>query len=230
MRKKLLIHLALLLVIPGLLLISGCTAKKEIKSSEGMQTQAVQTPSQQTQNEEAAKKAKEQERIREEQLAAQKAQEMAAQRAVFENEDIHFAFDSDVLTSEAQNLLNKKADWLKANPSAAVQVQGNCDERGTAAYNMALGERRANSAKKFLVDLGVPSSQISTISFGKEKPLDPAHNEAAWAKNRREHFVIQLLPPIRCDKHAATVIGDAVMRPLHLPAAPRRASFFRHRP
>lgn len=201
MRNKLWIHLALLLVIPGLLFAAGCAGKKEIKSSEGMNSQAVQSQSQQTQEDQAAQQ--QQEKVKQEQLkaqaakqAAQEAQEQAerdraAQRTAFESEDIHFAFDSDVLTPEAQTLLNKKVDWMKNNPMAAIQVQGNCDERGTAAYNMALGERRANNAKKFMTDLGISASRIDTISFGKEKPLDPRHNEEAWAKNRRDHFVIK---------------------------------------
>ncbi len=71
-----------------------------------------------------------------------------------------------------------------------IQIEGHCDERGTAEYNLALGERRANSAKKYLVSLGIPADRLSTISYGKEMPLDPGHNEEAWAKNRRAHFII----------------------------------------
>ena len=75
-------------------------------------------------------------------------------------------------------------------PKVKIQIEGHCDERGTAEYNLALGERRSNSAKKYLISLGVPEGRISTISYGKEKPLDPGHNEEAWAKNRRDHFII----------------------------------------
>ena len=77
-----------------------------------------------------------------------------------------------------------------ANTNVSVIIEGHCDERGTNEYNMALGDRRASSAKSFLVDLGVESRRLTTISYGEEKPIDPAHNEAAWAKNRRAHFVI----------------------------------------
>ena len=77
------------------------------------------------------------------------------------------------------------------NPQKEVVIEGHCDERGTEEYNIALGERRANSAKKYLINLGVNPSQLSTISFGEEKPADPGHNEEAWAKNRRDEFVVQ---------------------------------------
>ncbi len=86
--------------------------------------------------------------------------------------------------------LQKIAAYLKQHPRVGVRIEGNCDERGTPEYNMALGERRAESAKKYLIGLGVPANKISTISFGKEKPLDPGHSEEAWTKNRRDHFDI----------------------------------------
>ena len=108
----------------------------------------------------------------------------------FMTERIYFDFDKSVLKLEAQALLKKKADWLKANPNAKLLVEGNCDERGTAEYNLALGERRAESAKKFLVDLGIDAKRISTISYGEERPIDPAHTQAAWSKNRNDGFVV----------------------------------------
>jgi peptidoglycan-associated lipoprotein len=76
------------------------------------------------------------------------------------------------------------------NPSVKIQIEGHCDERGTVEYNLALGERRANSAKRYLSSLGLTVNRVSTISYGKEKPLDPGHNEEAWAKNRRDHFIV----------------------------------------
>jgi peptidoglycan-associated lipoprotein len=104
--------------------------------------------------------------------------------------DIHFAFDRYDLSEEARATLAKNAEFMKKSPQARIQIEGHCDERGTAEYNLALGERRANSAKQYLISLGVPASQLSTISYGEEMPLDPGHNEEAWAKNRRDHFVI----------------------------------------
>jgi peptidoglycan-associated lipoprotein len=82
------------------------------------------------------------------------------------------------------------AKWLTAHPEFSVRIEGNCDERGTVEYNMALGQRRAASAMKYLVDLGVGKNRIKTVSYGKERPLDPGNNEEAWAKNRRDHFSI----------------------------------------
>ncbi len=108
----------------------------------------------------------------------------------FMAEDVYFDFDKSVLKAEAQANLKKKAEWLKANAGVSATIEGHCDERGTNEYNLALGERRAESAKKFLVDLGVDAKRLTTISYGEERPVDPRHNEEAWAKNRRAHFVV----------------------------------------
>lgn len=105
--------------------------------------------------------------------------------------DINFAFDSSALDSTAKAILESNAAWLRENGSSRVQVEGHCDERGTSEYNMALGERRARSAFDYLRSLGVVASRISTVSYGEELPLDPRHNEEAWAKNRRVHFNVQ---------------------------------------
>jgi peptidoglycan-associated lipoprotein len=105
--------------------------------------------------------------------------------------DINFAFDSSALDGNAKTILGKNAEWLKANPNAKVEVEGHCDERGTNQYNMALGARRAQSAFDYLATLGVEKSRMSTVSYGEELPLENAHNEAAWAKNRRDHFNVK---------------------------------------
>jgi peptidoglycan-associated lipoprotein len=89
-----------------------------------------------------------------------------------------------------EGILRENAAFLKKNPKMKIQIEGHCDERGTVEYNLALGERRANNTKRYLVSLGITSDRISTISFGKEMPLDPGHNEEAWAKNRRAHIVV----------------------------------------
>jgi peptidoglycan-associated lipoprotein len=115
----------------------------------------------------------------------------AADKAHFESEDIHFEFDQYVLSDTAKQNLNKKAQWLKAYPSAKALIEGHCDERGSAEYNLALGQKRADAAMQYLVSLGINANRLSTISYGKEKPLDPGHTEAAWAKNRRDHFVLK---------------------------------------
>jgi len=103
---------------------------------------------------------------------------------------VHFGFDSAVLSGESKRELKQNAAWLKKNPNATVQIEGNCDERGTVEYNLALGQRRADAAKKFIQHLGVDGSRISTISYGKERPVDSGHDESAWGKNRRDDFVV----------------------------------------
>jgi len=108
----------------------------------------------------------------------------------FLNEKIYFEFDKSVLTKESQDNLTKKTAWLKANPTVKVMIEGNCDERGTAEYNMALGERRALAAKKFLVDSGVKTENLKAISYGEEKPVCKEKTEACWAKNRNDAFVV----------------------------------------
>ncbi len=104
--------------------------------------------------------------------------------------DIPFAFDKYDLTEEARGILSEDAKVLLKHPTLKIQIEGHCDERGNNEYNLALGERRAVSAKLYLIKLGVQGSQLSTISYGEEMPVDPGHNEQAWAKNRRAHFVI----------------------------------------
>jgi len=104
--------------------------------------------------------------------------------------DIHFDFDKYNIRPEDAEILRENAAWLKQYSKGKIQIEGHCDERGTAEYNLALGERRANSTKMYLRSLGIPADLISTISYGKEKPLDPNHMEEAWAKNRRGHFII----------------------------------------
>ncbi len=106
-------------------------------------------------------------------------------------QDIRFDFDKSFIRDDAKPTLAKVAEYLKNNKGAKIQIEGHCDERGTSEYNMALGDRRANAARKYLESLGVASGSLSTISFGKEKPLDPGHDEDAWAKNRRDHFVLK---------------------------------------
>ena len=103
---------------------------------------------------------------------------------------VFFALDSDALSAEAQKALDENAALLKRYPGWAVTLEGHCDERGTAEYNLALGERRAVAARAYLVSLGIPADRLRTVSYGKEFPFDPGHDDAAWAKNRRAHFVI----------------------------------------
>lgn len=109
-------------------------------------------------------------------------------RERFINADIFFEFDSSTLGAEAESILKAKAEWMRRNLSLTIVIEGHCDNRGTTEYNLALGERRAESVKGFLIDLGIAETRIRTISFGEERPLVPGDGESAWAKNRRAHF------------------------------------------
>ena len=171
MKRKYWVILAMLFIVPGLMLTASC-AKKAVKPEAAVSKTA-----------EVAKTTPETPK------AADNSAALAA-REKFMKQDVNFAFDSAVLDATAQAILKDKAGYLKSE-SAATTIEGHCDERGTVAYNVALGERRAEAAKAFLVNLGVPAAKMTTISYGKEKPLDPAKNEAAYAKNRRAHFVLK---------------------------------------
>ena len=103
---------------------------------------------------------------------------------------VFFAYDSSDVDAAARTALGENANVLKTNPSWVLTVEGHCDERGTAEYNLALGTRRAAAARAYLVSLGISGDRLRTVSYGKEFPFDPGHNEGAWSKNRRAHFVI----------------------------------------
>jgi len=102
---------------------------------------------------------------------------------------IYFDFDKSFIRDDSMTVMKANVEWLRANPSATIRIEGNCDERGTVEYNQALGQRRAASAKKYLTDMGVVSSRISLISYGKEKPICSESTEKCWQKNRRDDFV-----------------------------------------
>jgi len=112
---------------------------------------------------------------------------------IFKNEiqDTFFDFDRAEVTAEYRDILRRNADVLiRRLPQISIMIEGHCDERGTEEYNIGLGDRRANATRDYLVSLGMNATRIKTISYGEERPFDPAHNEEAWAKNRRAHFVL----------------------------------------
>ncbi len=104
--------------------------------------------------------------------------------------DVNFDFDRAVLTEQARQIVRQNANMLKQDSAVKLQIEGHADERGTAEYNLGLGDRRAESVRQYLVQLGIPADRIFTISYGEERPADPSHNEDAWAKNRRAHFLV----------------------------------------
>lgn len=126
-------------------------------------------------------------RMIEERIARGEEGEVAA---VEELQNIHFDFDKYDIRPDARPILERNAKWIREHPQGKIQVEGHCDERGTVEYNLALGERRAKATRDYLISLGVDPSQLSTVSFGEERPLEPDNNEEAWAKNRRAHFVL----------------------------------------
>jgi peptidoglycan-associated lipoprotein len=183
--------LVFLLVIFVAFLAPSC-AKKELKteptmSEEEARRQAEEEARRRELERQAAIK---EESLREDELRAQ-SERMQSAREIFENEDVFFEFDSASLSAEAQQILRAKAEWLRDNPGARVMIEGHCDERGTNEYNLALGDRRAYSARAFLTDLGIDDTRLTTISYGEEQPIDTRSTEEAWAKNRRAHFVIK---------------------------------------
>jgi len=135
--------------------------------------------------EEAAAAAK---RRAEEEAAAAAKRLLQDQVNAFESEKIYFDYDKADLKADAQATLENKAKFLQDNPSYSVTIEGNCDERGTNEYNLALGERRADAAKKFLNSLGISADRITTVSYGEEKPVASGHDETAWSQNRRDEF------------------------------------------
>lgn len=173
MRKKLWILLALFLVLPGLLGTVSC-AKKTITKEEPAPAPApapAPPPPPPPPDD-----------------SAERELEMAKNQ--FQSEHVYYAFDKSALDDMAQATLKSKATFLKANPDIYFTIEGHCDDRGTNEYNLALGDRRAESAKSFLIDLGIEAYRISTVSYGEERPVCTEQTEDCWAKNRRAQFVI----------------------------------------
>ena len=104
--------------------------------------------------------------------------------------DIHFGYNDYTIQDQDGSVLKSNASWLQAHPQTKVQVEGHCDERGSEEYNIALGAKRAQAAKDYLVTLGIEGSRVSTISYGKELPLCQEHDESCWQQNRRDHFAV----------------------------------------
>src|SRR4030043_1958332 len=192
------------------LFIAGCP-KKTVVVNRGQSSIQRSEEARRLEAERAAREAREAQELKERELARIKEEEakMAQGRElekslvakkergiegeVFESKllkDIHFHYDKYDVRREDEGILKENAAFLKKNPKMKIQIEGHCDERGTTEYNLALGERRANHVKKYLVSLGITSDRISTISYGEERPLDPSDNEEAWAKNRRAHIVV----------------------------------------
>ena len=184
MRKTIWLAIILVSILSVMFFTVSCAKKV------AMQTQPEMTePEVSTAADRSAEEAERARQLQEDRLRAETAAREAAGKA-FSDENIHFAFNSSVLTDQAKRILSGKADYLRTNPSLTITVEGHCDARGTKAYNLTLGERRAESVKSYLVNMGISTHRLATISYGKKRPIAMGQNEESWAKNRRAQFVI----------------------------------------
>jgi len=191
MKKQMLMNVMMAVLVVGLVTMVGCS-KPKVADPGAMSQSQTETDAQRAARLEAERQARlEAERIKSQQLEDERQAQIIEAKSNFLNQNILFDYDSAELTEQAKGLLREKAAWLQANPADTVTIEGHCDERGTTVYNLALGERRAKAARNYLVDLGVSGSRLSTVSYGEEKPLDPAPTEAAYRINRRAQFVIR---------------------------------------
>ncbi len=177
-------RLFFILIIFCFLLVS-CSDRKAVRPT-GSQTLSAQRPSKEMEPVRPAG------RIREQRSSKVESREIPpkVEELPIKLQDIHFDYDSYDMRPDARIILKSTSDYLLKNASLRVLIEGHCDERGTAEYNLGLGDRRARAAKDYLVSLGVVSSRIDIISYGKEKPLCDEHTEDCWTKNRRGHFVL----------------------------------------
>jgi peptidoglycan-associated lipoprotein len=178
MKKLLVLSLTCVLVLA---FFSSC--RKEVE-----QTPPPPQTQEQPKVEKVEKPPAEEPELTEEEIFAQKSlEELNAEKPL---EMIHFDFDEYTIRDDQETVLQDNAQWLKKWESARVLIEGHCDERGTEEYNLALGEKRAKAVQDFLISMGIDVDRMETISYGKSQPLDPGHNETAWAKNRRAEFTV----------------------------------------
>jgi len=192
--KNNLTRIVILIVLSmSLIIFTGCAEKKQTVKSEPVKVQEttpapapepVQTTDASKQGAAEAGTAKFKDAGNEKSAGTELKETQSPLR------DINFDFDSSAIRPDAREILQANAGYISKHRVTSIVVEGHCDERGTAEYNMALGERRAQETKKYLVNLGVKESLLKTISYGSERPLDFASTEEAWAKNRRAHFVV----------------------------------------
>ena len=179
----------------GALVVSGCAKEDVVKKDEAIvpsattQTQQAEVKAAKSGPAETSAPAK-QTPDRAGKEATLKAEPQSGGQLTSALEKIYFDFDSSALSNDARKTLANNAGLLRKGAADKLRIEGNCDERGSAEYNIALGEKRAEAAKKYLVTMGIPADRLATVSYGKEKPVDLGHDESAWAKNRRDDFTI----------------------------------------
>jgi peptidoglycan-associated lipoprotein len=185
MKKGIVVLMAMAFICSSAFFLTSC-AKKQVKVEEPTVAEEKKAPEVEKGDTDAYRKAEAERQARLREL--EKSQQVRDDMNVFTSDNIYFDFDRSELLPQAKNTLREKAQFLKKYPDFYVRIEGHCDERGTNEYNLALGERRAQSAKNFLVSLGIDAKRLRTISYGEERPADPRSNEAGWALNRRDEF------------------------------------------
>jgi peptidoglycan-associated lipoprotein len=180
----------------GAILAGGCAKNEAIKKDQPLAASAIVAPAKGQQKLEQGKANGEKAPLSREVVKESSAPVAAVtgtdQAAELKKglQTIYFNFDSEALSEQARNTLVKDADLIKSIGKAKIRVEGNCDERGSDDYNLALGEKRAKEAVQYLANLGIPAERLTVISYGKEKPVATGHDEASWAKNRRDDFAV----------------------------------------
>ncbi|GAB6269843.1 hypothetical protein DS62_08815 [Smithella sp. SC_K08D17] len=194
MKKNLTLLGVFVVLICSLTIFTGCAEKKSVVTSGSAQEQQVapaptpaQIPTDTTKQSDSTAAPTDTPNIKETANEQSSLMEATAKSPI---SDINFDYDSSSIRPDAREILKTNADYLLKHRISSIVVEGHCDERGTAEYNMALGQKRAQETKKYLINLGIQESIIKTVSYGEERPLDPNNNEEAWDKNRRAHFVV----------------------------------------
>lgn len=178
------------IVVCSLFFLVSCAKKKITAPHQSSEVKQKVEQQQKYKGLEALRESKEQKvKLKAQNLQQNNVKEKIDVKKVL-GERIYFDFDSYELKPEARKILQEKAKILKMYPKLKIVIEGHCDERGTEEYNLALGEKRARAAYEFLILLGINANRMQIVSYGEEYPLDPAHNETAWAKNRRDEFKI----------------------------------------
>jgi peptidoglycan-associated lipoprotein len=168
----------------------GCAKKEMVRHDEAV-TSSAASDSTTSAKAPASEEVASDESVTDAGIGSEPMHDAAALQAWKTNlETVYFDFDSYLLSSESRDRLQRNAQWLRKNPVPNLQIEGHTDERGSDAYNLTLGERRAKSVMNYLVSLGVPAGSLAIISYGEEQPAEHGHGESAWAKNRRVEFSV----------------------------------------
>ena len=179
--------LILVSMIVGTIITAGCAQKAVVQNEAPAQKPAPTAVEKRPVVAPSTGQVVPQDNMREKELANMQRMQQELQAKL---RDIHFNFDKYDLEAQAKTVLNDLADILAKHPNLRVTVEGNCDERGTGEYNMALGDKRASAAKQYLISRGISSARVNTVSYGKEKPVCTESTDECWTKNRRDHFVL----------------------------------------